>query len=104
MFGGSISGAEAFGGTGFGFSGFFFAVLRRGVGVERMEEARGAGGDFVDRGEEGGFVGLRRLVKAGDLADVLEGGGADFFWGDGGIEVEEGFYVSAHWGEFLRTA
>ena len=88
MFGGSISGAEAFGGTGFGFGGFFFAILWRGVGIERMEEARGAGSDFIDRGEEAGFVGLGGLIKAGDLADELEGGGADLLIGYRGIEVE----------------
>jgi hypothetical protein len=39
---------------------------------------------------------MGRLIDAGDFADVLQGSGADFVGGDGGIEVEEDFYVSAH--------
>src|ERR1700691_899859 len=90
------SGAEADGGAGFGFGSFFFATLWRGVGGECVEEAAGGCADFFDCGLEGGFVGLGGLVEAGDLADVLERGCANFFRGDGRFEVEEGFDVSAH--------
>jgi hypothetical protein len=36
------------------------------------------------------------LVESGDFPDELDGGSAHFFVGDGWIEVEKGFDVSAH--------
>jgi hypothetical protein len=45
---------------------------------------------------------LRGFVKAGDLADELERGGADFFGRNGRIEIEEDFDVSAHGGLSLE--
>ena len=61
-----------------------------------MEKLGGSGGDFLDGGEEGGFVGLGRLVEAGDLADELERGGADFVGSDGRLEIEKRFDAAAH--------
>ena len=78
------------------FCGFFFAILGRSRGFERSEKAYGHRGYFVDGGQEHGFIGLGGLVESGDLADELNGGSADFFVGNRGIEVEESFNIAAH--------
>jgi hypothetical protein len=88
---------EALGGAGFGFGRFLFAILGRGAGFEGPEEADGDGGDFVDGRLEGCFVRLGWLVEAGDFSDELERSRADFVIGDRRIEIEERFYISAHW-------
>jgi hypothetical protein len=93
---GRESGAEAEGGSGFGFGGFFFAIFWCGGGFQGAEQSRGDGGYFVDGGLECRFVGFGRRVEAGDFSYELEGGGADFSWGYWGIEVEERFDVAAH--------
>ncbi len=84
------------GGASFGFGGFQFAIARRGAGFERAKEAMGCGGDFVDGEIEGGGVGFRWLVKAGDLADELKRSGANLVGSDGRIKVEKGFDAAAH--------
>jgi hypothetical protein len=89
-------GAKSFGSASFGFCGFFFPISRRGVGFERPEKVDGHIGDFIDSGQEGGFVGLGRFVESRDFSNKLKGSGADLFGGDGWVEIEEGFYVSAH--------
>lgn len=61
-----------------------------------MEEAHGSSGDFVDGVVEGLFVGFRRFIEAGDFANELERGGADFVGSDGRIEIEKRLDVSAH--------
>jgi hypothetical protein len=84
------------GGAGAGFGGLGFSVAMRSGGLQRMEQARGGEGDLVNGRVEGGFVGFRGMVEAGDFADELEGSGADFVRGDRGIEVKKGFDVAAH--------
>src|SRR3954471_19459236 len=67
--------------------GLDLAVLRRRVGLQRVEQPRRRGGDLLDGAVERLLVGLRGLRVAGDLADVLERGGRDLFMGGGGLEV-----------------
>ena len=87
---------EAEGGAGFGFGGFFFALLGLGGGFEGLEKADRGGGNLFHGRVECGFVGFGGCVEAGDFTDELKRGGADFVWSDGRIEVEESFDVSAH--------
>ena len=87
---------EPFGGAGFGFGGFFGAVLGRGGGFEGAEQAHGDAGDFVDGGLERFLVGLGRFVEAGDFPDELERGVANLIGSDRWIKVIERFDVSAH--------
>jgi len=87
---------EALGGAGFGFGGFLIAIFGRGGGFEGLEELEGYRGDLVDGVLEGGFIGFGRLVEAGDFADELERGGADFVGSDRRVEVIKSFDVAAH--------
>ena|SRR5437879_2427846 len=64
-------GAESFGGAGFGFCRFFLAILWRGSGFERLQKPGGCRRNFIDGGEERGFVGLGWLVDAGDFSHEL---------------------------------
>src|SRR5579863_4758871 len=89
-------GPESFCGAGARFGSFFFAILGRGGGFEGAQQASGDGGYLVDSGEEGGFVALGGFVEAGNLADELERGRADFIVGHRRIEVEKSLDVSAH--------
>lgn len=89
---------ESFCRTRFGFGGFFGAVFGRGDGVQATEQVAGEVGDFFDGGVEGGFVGFRGIMEAGNFADELQGRGADFVVGDGRCEVKERFDVAAHAG------
>ena len=82
------------GNAGFGFGGFFGAVLGRGGGFEGAEQAHGDAGDFVDGGLERFLVGLGRFVEAGDFADELERGVANLIGSDRWIKVIERFDVS----------
>lgn len=61
-----------------------------------MKKAHGGGGDFFDGGVESGFVGFGGCVEAGDFADELKRGGADFVGSDWRVEVEKQFDVAAH--------
>src|ERR1700690_3085998 len=79
-----------------GFGGFGFAVLGRGRGFERRDEAGGNGSDFVDRVLERGFVGFRRLGESADLTDELERGSADLGFGYRRVEVEQRPDIAAH--------
>src|SRR6267142_1130576 len=90
------SSTEALGGADLGFGGFVFAVAGGGGGFERPQKAHGSGGDLVDYGVEGFFVGLGRLVETGDFPDKLERSGAHFFGSNGRVDVKERFDVSAH--------
>jgi hypothetical protein len=87
---------KSFGGAGFGFGGFFGAVLGRGGSFEGVEEAQGDASDFVDGGVERRLIGLGRGVEAGDFPDELERSRADVLGTDWRIEVIERFDVSAH--------
>src|SRR5208283_4640359 len=93
---GRRSSAESLGGASPGLGGFFFPILRRRVGVERMEKTRRDGGDFIDRGEERSFVCFRRLVETCDFSHELKRSRPNLLVGNGRIEVEEGFDIPAH--------
>ncbi len=87
---------ESYGRAGFGFRGFFFAILGRGTGFERLQKPEGNTRYFIDGSEKRGFVGLRRLVKAGNLAHKLQRSGADLVRTDRRVEVVKRFDVPAH--------
>ncbi len=93
--GGGGLGPESLGGAGSGFGRFLFSILGRRGGFERMKQAGGDGGDFVDGREERGFIGLRRLVQAADFPDELQRGGVNFFLSDWRIEVEKRLDIPA---------
>lgn len=61
-----------------------------------MEKFGGSGCDFLNGGEEGGFVGFGGLVEAGDFADELERSSADFVGSDRRFEIEKRFNAAAH--------
>ena len=63
-----------------------------------MQQAAGGAGDFPDSGIERVLIRFGRLVKAADLADKLESGGADFVRGDGRSRTPEYFDAAAHGG------
>jgi hypothetical protein len=50
---------------GSGFSGFDFAVFGFRVSNKGIEEAASRYGNFVDPSIKSGFVGMRRMMKAG---------------------------------------
>src|SRR5580765_8149848 len=70
----------------------------RGAAVVSSEaiSARGMG-DLFDGAVEGGFVGFRGRREAAELAHELDRGGADFLFGRGRLEIEQGADVAAHW-------
>src|SRR5215213_10830885 len=90
------SGRVSLRGAGLGLGGLDLAVLRRRVGLERLEQVHGGVRDLVDGALEGLLVDLGGLREAADLADVLERGGADLFPGRFRLEVVEGADVAAH--------
>src|SRR5271157_997988 len=94
------SGAESAKGASFGFSSHFFPRPGRRGGFERRKKTGRDGGYFIDRSEERCFVFPGRLGKTADLAHELKGSGSNLFAGDGRIEVEQRFDVSAHWPNF----
>src|SRR5262249_41189676 len=93
---GPRSGCVTLGAAGLGLGGLDLPVLRRRGGPQLGEQLRRRRGDGVERPLKRLPVGLRRLVEAADLADVLERRGADLLVGGGGIEVVERSDVSAH--------
>src|ERR1019366_961203 len=90
------SSAESLGGASFRLCSLFFSILRRCAAVERMGEASRDAGDFIDCGQERGFVCLRRFVKTADFSHELERSRSSLFGSDGRIEVEEGLDIPAH--------
>ena len=80
-----------------------FAVLRRGVRDQRVEQPLRRGCDLLDCAREGFLVRLRRLREAADLAHVLERGRLDLVPRRRRLEVVERVDVSAH-GRLLRRA
>jgi hypothetical protein len=84
--------------------GEFFAGPRRGVGLKRTQQIGGDVRDGIEGRLERRLVRLGGLVDAADLADELQGSGADLAVGDGRIEVEEEFYVAAHKGLLIVIA
>jgi hypothetical protein len=61
-----------------------------------LDKSAGDAGDFIDRGLERGFVGLRRLVKTADFPYELERSRTNFVGCDRWVEVEKRFDISAH--------
>jgi hypothetical protein len=61
-----------------------------------MEKASRDGRDFIDRSEERGFIGFRRLVETADLSDELQRSSSNLVGIHGRIEVEESFDIPAH--------
>ena len=76
--------------------GLDVAVARRRVRDEVVEQVRGDVRDLVDGAGEDGFVGLRRLRRAADLAHVLERRRADLVVRRARLEVVERSDVPAH--------
>jgi hypothetical protein len=89
-------GPESFGGPSFRLGRFFFPIPGGRIGFERTQKAARHARDFIDRAQEGGFIGFGRLVEAADLSDELQRRGSDLVVRDRGIEVEEDFYIPAH--------
>jgi uncharacterized protein YuzE len=87
---------EPFARVGAGFLRFDVAVACRRVRLKRFEQGARGGGDVGDGAVEGGGVGLRGPVEAGELAHELQGRGAHFFVGRRRVEVEQGLDVAAH--------
>src|ERR1700738_1194095 len=79
-----------------GLLGLDLAVARRGMGMQRNQQAPGRIGNFRDRAVEGCLVGLRRLVEAGKFPHELQRGGVDFILGRGRLEIEQRLDVTAH--------
>lgn len=79
-----------------GLGSFFFAVPGWRGGLERLEQSLRAGGNFIDRCIERGFVRARWLVESGDLSHELERCIPDFIGCDRRVEVEQVLYISAH--------
>src|SRR5688500_11718525 len=88
--------APPFGGAYPSFGRLLVPVLGRGGGLERVNQPPGDRRDVLDRGVERRLVGAGRSVEAAQLAHELQRGGADFFVGGRGIEVEEGADITAH--------
>jgi hypothetical protein len=87
---------ESLGGASLRLRGFFLPILRRGIGLERSEQATGDAGYFIDCVQESVFVGLGRFAKAADFSHELQRSGPNLIVRDWRIEVEEGFDISAH--------
>src|SRR3954447_13951233 len=82
--------------AGAGLLGLDLAVLgRRGRDEVGEQPARGLG-DLLDGAREGCFVGLRRLRRAADLADVLERCVPDLGLAGRRLEVVQRADVAAH--------
>ena len=73
-----------------------FAVARRRVRHERIEELTGDSGNFVDCIVESSFVGLRRFVEATQLSHKLDCGRANLFVSGWWFEVVQGFDIATH--------
>ena len=68
----ATSAATALGGALSGFLGLDFPIARWGAGRQRSEQGGRGRRDLDDGGVEGGFVGLRRLGEAAELANQLQ--------------------------------
>ena len=88
--------AESLRGPSFRFCRLLFSILGWCVRFERMDKASRDAGYFVDRRQERGLIGLRRLVESANFPDELERSGTDLFGRYGWIKIEEGFDVPAH--------
>src|SRR5262245_54675712 len=88
--------AESFGGTFPSLAGFHFAIARRGIGRERIDQAAGRVGDLPDGRVEGGFVDARRVGRAAELADELQRRRVDLVVRRGWLEIGERLDVPAH--------
>src|ERR1700720_2631252 len=79
-----------------GLLGFDLAVARRRLGMQRGQQAAGAGRYLRHGAVEGLRIGLRRLVEAGQLSHELQRGGVDFVLGRGRFKIEQRLDVAAH--------
>src|SRR4051812_6879327 len=80
--------AEALCGPGPGLGCLGGAIARGGGSHESIDETPRDLEHLIDGSLESRLVGLGRRVHAGELADELQGGGADLVVGGGGFEIE----------------
>src|SRR6185312_7477952 len=76
--------------------GLDLAVARRGVGLQRSQQAPRTVGHFGNRAVERLGVGLRRRIEAGEFSHELQRGSMDFGVRGRRIEIEQGLDVAAH--------
>jgi hypothetical protein len=79
-----------------GFGRLLFPILRRRRRFERTKESRRSVRDLGYCGLESVFVRLRRLRESADLPYELQRCCPNFFVRHRRIEIEQGFYISAH--------
>src|SRR5262249_39686399 len=84
------------GGASFRLGGFFFAVLRRGVRLERIDELARDGEDALDGFVEHVRVLAARFAGAAHFADELQRRRAALVVGRRRLEVEQRADVPAH--------
>src|ERR1700712_5378177 len=72
------------------------AVARCGRGDEILQQVLGDVGDLIDGSLERGPVGRGRVRGTADLADILQGSGADLVGGGRRLQVVQDFDVAAH--------
>src|SRR5882672_12078770 len=73
-----------------------FAIPRRRGGHERLDQPTRRFGHLVDSAVERVFVQFGWLVETADLPHELQRRGAYFVVSGRGLEIEQGFDVSAH--------
>ena len=83
-------------GAGFRFYRFLFAILRRRIRFERMNQTTRGRGYFVDSGQERGLICFRRFGKTADFSNELQRGILDLVGSNWRIEVEKWSDVPAH--------
>src|SRR5258705_12388680 len=76
--------------------GLDLAVARRGVGLQRGQQAPRAVEHFGNRAVERLGVGLRRRIEAGEVSHELQRGSMDLGVRGRGIEIEQELDVTAH--------
>src|SRR5271156_708881 len=90
------SGTESFRGASFRLGGFFIAISRRRVGLERAKESSRDPCYSIDGGDERALVRFRRFIESADFPHELKRGGADLFVGYRRLEIEKRFDIPAH--------
>jgi hypothetical protein len=89
-------GAVSFGRPSLCFRGFLLPIPRGRIRLERTQQAHRDFSDAFNRGQECRLVCLRRLRKAADFSDKLQGGGAHLIVRHGRFEIEKGSDIPAH--------
>ena len=87
---------KSFGVSGLGFDCLFFPVLWGRIGFEGKKKLRRDASNRVDGSLESLFVRPGWFIEACDLSSELERSSSHLVRGDGWIEVEKGFDISAH--------